>query len=115
LERPQLIVIKKDGSRELFNRTKLLNGLYRACEKTVVTNVQLEALVAKVEETLYGRGEPEIASREIGELVINGLAELSEVAYVRFASVYRSFSDITGFEEELEQVRSKRSKKSAKD
>lgn len=111
IERPHLIVIKKDGSRELFNRTKLLNGLYRACEKTAVTNVQLEALVSKVEDDLYGRGEPEIASNEIGEYVINGLAELSEVAYVRFASVYRNFSDITGFEEELEQIRQKRTKK----
>lgn len=107
-ERPQLIVIKNDGSRELFNRTKLLAGLHRACEKTPVTNIQLEALVARVENELYDRGEPEVPSREIGELVIDGLADLSEVAYVRFASVYRRFSDITGFESELAGLKAKK-------
>jgi transcriptional repressor NrdR len=107
-ERPQLIVIKNDGSRELFNRSKLLSGLHRACEKTPVTNIQLEALVARVENELYDRGEPEVASREIGELVIVGLVDLSEVAYVRFASVYRRFSDITGFESELLQLKERR-------
>lgn len=107
-EKPQLIVIKNDGSRELFNRAKLLSGLHRACEKTPVTNIQLEALVARVENDLYDRGDPEIPSREIGELVINNLADLSEVAYVRFASVYRRFSDITGFESELAQLKAKR-------
>ena len=108
LERPQLVIIKNDGSRELFSRSKLLAGLHRACEKTSVTNVQLEAMVAKVENELYGRGEHEVDSREVGELVMNGLADLSEVAYVRFASVYRRFSDITGFEAELAQIRAKK-------
>lgn len=70
-----------------------------------MTNVQLESLVARVEQELYGRGEPEVDSTEVGELVMLGLANLSEVAYVRFASVYRRFSDITGFEEELAQIR----------
>ncbi len=108
LERPQLVVIKQSGSRELFNRDKLLAGLHRACEKTSVTNVQLESLVAQVENTLYSRGDPEVDSREVGELVIDGLADLSDVAYVRFASVYRRFSDITGFESELAQIRSRK-------
>jgi len=111
LERPQLVVVKQSGSRELFNRTKLLAGLQRACEKTAVTNIQLESLVAQVENELYNQGESEVNSREIGELVINGLAELSDVAYVRFASVYRRFSDITGFEVELAQIKAKRDKK----
>lgn len=106
LERPQLVIIKHDGSRQLFSRQKLLAGLHRACEKTSVTNVQLESLVARVEQELYGRGEPEVDSREVGELVMLGLANLSEVAYVRFASVYRRFTDITGFEAELAQIRS---------
>lgn len=109
LERPQLVVIKQDGSRELFSRAKLLAGLHRACEKTPVTNVQLEAMIAHVENSLYNRGEPEVESQEVGELVMEGLADLSEVAYVRFASVYRRFSDITGFEAELAQIRSKKS------
>jgi transcriptional repressor NrdR len=114
MERPQLVVIKKDGSRELFNRSKLLAGLHRACEKTPVTNIQLESLVAKLENALYDRGEPEVHSRAVGELVMNGLAELSEVAYVRFASVYRNFSDITGFEAELARIRSKKALKKDK-
>lgn len=108
LERPQLVVTKHDGSREMFSRAKLLVGLHHACEKTPVTNVQLEALVAKVESELYSSGEPEVDSQKIGELVMLGLADLSEVAYVRFASVYRRFTDITGFESELAQIRAKR-------
>lgn len=111
LERPQLVVIKHDGSRQLFSRAKLLAGLHRACEKTSVTNVQLEALVARVENELYSRGEPEVDSREVGEQVMKELADLSEVAYVRFASVYRRFSDITGFEAELAQIRAKKEAK----
>jgi transcriptional repressor NrdR len=113
LERPQLFVVKKDGSRELFNRPKLLNGLQRACEKTAVSNVQLESLISQVENKLYDRSESEVDSREIGELVMHGLAELSDVAYVRFASVYRRFSDITGFETELAHIHSRRAKKAA--
>ena len=108
LERPQLVVIKHDGSREMFSRNKLLAGLHRACEKTPVTNVQLESLVARVENELYASGEPEVESNRVGELIMEGLAELSEVAYVRFASVYRRFSDITGFEAELAQIRAKK-------
>lgn len=107
-ERPQLIVIKQDNSRQLFDRNKLLAGLHRACEKTPVTNLQLEQLVANIENKLLGQGEPEISSRDIGELVMDELANLSEVAYVRFASVYRRFDDITGFEAELAQIRAKK-------
>lgn len=109
LERSPLVVIKQNGSRELFDRTKLLAGLHRACEKTSVTNVQLESLVANVENSLYGKGEPEVKSREIGKLVMKNLANLSDVAYVRFASVYRRFTDITGFESELAQIRLRKS------
>lgn len=111
LERPQLIVIKHDGSRELFNRNKLIAGLHRACEKTSVTNLQIEALVAKIENQLYSQGEPEVETNKIGELIMDNLAELSEVAYVRFASVYRRFTDITGFEAELSQIRAKKAAK----
>jgi transcriptional repressor NrdR len=105
LERPQLIVIKNDGTRELFNRTKLLAGLYRACEKTPVTSVDLEKVVDNIEQELYACGEPETNSTKIGELVMDQLARLNEVAYVRFASVYRRFKDIKSFEEELSIVR----------
>lgn len=112
LERPQLIVIKSNGDRELFSRDKLLSGLYRACEKTPVTTVQLERVVSDIENQLYSCGEIEIPSQKIGKLVMEQLAGLNEVAYVRFASVYRRFKDIAGFEKELSQIRNKKSKAS---
>jgi transcriptional repressor NrdR len=105
LERPQLIVIKNDGTRQLFSREKLLSGLYRACEKTPVTSVQLERVVTDIENQLYACGEIEIPSSKIGQEVMEKLAALNEVAYVRFASVYRRFKDIAGFEKELSQIR----------
>lgn len=109
LERPSLVVVKRDGTRELFSREKLLNGLTHATEKTSVTNVQLENFVAGIERELYSRGEPEVPSVKIGEMVMAGLPKISEVAYVRFASVYRKFRDITGFERELSKIREAKS------
>jgi len=108
LERPQLIVIKNDGTRELFNRTKLLGGLYRACEKTPVTSLQLERLVNDIEQELYACAENEVSTAKIGDLVMNQLAPLNEVAYVRFASVYRRFKDIAGFERELSNIKNQK-------
>lgn len=105
LERPQLIVVKNNNVRELFNRDKLLAGLYRACEKTAVTSVQLEQLVSEVEQQLYECGDVEVQTAQIGELVIEKLSALNEVAYVRFASVYRRFKDIASFEQELSDIR----------
>ncbi len=109
LERPSLVVVKRNGTRQLFSREKLLAGLQHACEKTSVSNLQLETFVASIERELYGRGEPEVSSTDIGELVMQGLPQLSEVAYVRFASVYRKFRDITGFERELSKIREAKS------
>jgi len=108
VERPQLIVVKNDGTRQLYNRSKLLAGLYRACEKTPVTSVQLDHLVNSVEQQLYNCAETEVPSGKIGELVMERLPELSEVAYVRFASVYRRFKDIASFERELSQIRERK-------
>lgn len=105
IERPQLIVVKNNGNRELFNRDKLLAGLYRACEKTPITGVQLERLVSDIEHQLYACGDAEVSSGKIGQMVMEQLAALDEVAYVRFASVYRRFTDIAGFEKELSQIR----------
>jgi len=105
IERPQLIVIKTDGTRQLFSREKLLRGLYRACEKTPVTNMQLERLVAEVEQQLYSCGEPEVSSSKIGDLVMERLVRLNEVAYVRFASVYRRFESVAEFERELSHIK----------
>ncbi len=111
IERPQLVVIKNDGTRELFNRNKLLAGLYHACEKTQVSSMQLEQVVADIEDTLYGCGEPEVRTAKIGELVMERLALLNEVAYVRFASVYRRFKDIASFEQELQSIKQQRNEK----
>jgi transcriptional repressor NrdR len=105
IERPQLVVIKNDGTRELFSREKLLAGLYRACEKTPVTSLQLERLVSDIEQELYACGDAEIPSTRLVEKVMENLAKLNEVEYVRFASVYRRFKDIAGFEEELSQIK----------
>ncbi len=105
IERPQLIVIKNNGQRELFSREKMMSGLYRACEKTPVTSMQLERAVSAIEQALYACGEPEVRSVKVGDLVMEQLAALDEVAYVRFASVYRRFKDIAGFEKELSQIR----------
>jgi transcriptional repressor NrdR len=108
VERPQLVVVKNDGTRQLFSRQKLLAGLYRACEKTPVTSLQLEKLVSNVEQQLYNCADTEVVSGKIGELVMEQLPELSEVAYVRFASVYRRFKDIKSFELELSQIRERK-------
>ena len=105
IERPQLIVVKNDGTREMFNREKLMAGLYRACEKTPITSLQIEQLVDSVENELYNCNDPEVPTAKIGQLVMDRLAGLDEVAYVRFASVYRRFTDIAGFEKELSQIR----------
>lgn len=108
IERPQLIVIKNGGTRELFNREKLLAGLYRASEKTPVTSLQLERLVTDIEQHVHACGEQEVHSAMVGDMVMERLAGLNEVAYVRFASVYRRFKDIAGFESELNQIRQRK-------
>ena len=105
LERPQLIVIKNTGATELYDRDKLMRGLYRACEKTSVNSVAIEQLVVRIEDKLYACGDPEIPTTKIGQYVMDELAQLNEVAYVRFASVYRRFKDIAGFEKELSQIK----------
>jgi transcriptional repressor NrdR len=107
LEQPQVIVIKSDGNRELFNRDKLTKGLLRATEKTPVTSLEIERAVTSIERLLQSRSEPEITSKEIGEMVMSELYQLNEVAYVRFASVYRKFKDITSFEKELAKLKAR--------
>ena len=113
IERPSLTVIKRDGTRQLFDRQKLVAGLERACEKTTVSSVAFEDLVARIERQIYDQAEHEITSVRIGELVMNELADFNQVAYVRFASVYRSFTDLESFEKELARIRG-RFDKSAK-
>lgn len=108
VERPPIIVIKNDGNRELFSREKLLAGLYRACEKTPVSSLQLERLVNDIEQYIYECGDQEVQTARIGDMVMERLASLNEVAYVRFASVYRRFKDIAGFEHELLQIKERK-------
>ncbi len=104
IERMPLVVIKRDGSRESFDKVKIINGVIRACEKRPVTMTQIENLAAEIELELRGRLESEVKSELIGEMVMSRLKDLDEVAYVRFASVYRSFKDINTFMEELTKL-----------
>jgi transcriptional repressor NrdR len=98
------MVVKKDGRREPFERSKIVNGLKRACEKRPVSVDTIEALTDKLERSLQESGEKEITSRALGEAVMRELHELDGVAYVRFASVYRSFRDVREFMRELEDL-----------
>ena len=104
VESVPLIVIKKDGKRQSYDRQKLLNGILRACEKTNVTYAQIESLVNEVESALSSMYDREIPSTEIGELVMDKLKKLNDIAYVRFASVYREFRDVNSFMEELSSL-----------
>jgi transcriptional repressor NrdR len=98
------LVIKKDGRRELFDRGKILNGLQKACEKRPISVTVLEKLVERIEQRLQESGEREVHSREIGEQIMQELQNLDEVAYVRFASVYRSFKDVNEFMSEVKEL-----------
>ncbi len=104
IERLPLVVVKRDGSRQSFDRVKVINGLVRACEKRPVALSQLEEIADSIENELQGTLEREIPTAEIGEMVMTRLKALDEVAYVRFASVYRQFKDIHTFMEELTKL-----------
>lgn len=104
-ERRPLQVVKKDGRREPFDREKILRGVRTACEKRPISHEQLEKLAVDVEIEMIERGEGEVPSRLVGDTVIRRLEELDEVAYVRFASVYRQFGDLDRFYEELRRMR----------
>lgn len=110
VEKTPLMVIKKDGRREAFSHQKILNGLLKACEKRPVSVEKLENIVVQIEVALQKKFEQEVASPAIGEMVMEKLAQLDDVAYVRFASVYRQFKDINQFMRELRDVFSKKIK-----
>ena len=97
------MIIKKDGRREAFERQKLINGLIKACEKRPVSVEKIEKLADDIEHTLEKKHEREVGSKEIGELVMKNLHSLDEIAYVRFASVYRQFKDVGQFVKELKR------------
>lgn len=104
IETVPIIVIKKDKSRESFDRNKIFNSIIRACDKRQVTRNQMEAIVNEIESTLQNSLQSEVSSSVIGEMVMSRLKALDEVAYVRFASVYRQFKDINDFMEELKKL-----------
>ena len=104
VEETPLIVVKKDGVREEFSREKILRGLIKACEKRPVPLEKLETIVNEIERDLRNQGASEISSDTVGELVMDQLAKVDEVAYVRFASVYRQFKDINVFIRELKEL-----------
>lgn len=104
IEEIPIIIVKKDGTRESYNRMKVLNGIIRACEKRPVSMEQMERLIDQIETRMHTSMEKEVQSELIGELVMSGLKDLDEVAYVRFASVYRQFKDINTFINELTKL-----------
>ena len=111
VETTPVMVIKKDGSREAFSHDKLLRGVLKSCEKRPVTLAQLESMVSEIEVELQNRMDLEVPSAVIGELVMEKLRNFYEVAYIRFASVYRKFADISNFRDELEDLLKERKEK----
>jgi transcriptional repressor NrdR len=107
MEAPRLFVVKKDGRREQYNRDKILTGLQRACEKRPISEPQLEEAVSRLERDLFSRGENEVQTSLIGEKLMEALKALDKIAYIRFASVYRSFRDVESFQAELAQLLAK--------
>jgi transcriptional repressor NrdR len=104
VEEMTFMVIKKDGSREAFDRNKVLNGIIKACEKRPVPIASIEKIVDEIERGLNNMMEKEVESKLIGEVIMEHLKELDEVAYVRFASVYRQFKDVNTFVAEIEKL-----------
>jgi transcriptional repressor NrdR len=100
----RLVVVKADGRREEFDRDKLLSGVSKACTKRPISIEAIEELVSGIEGTLYSRGEREVESRAVGEMVMERLRKLDDVAYVRFASVYRRFADVESLAQEIEDL-----------
>ena len=108
VEETPLMVIKKDGRREGFDRKKIISGILKACEKRPVSMEKVEAVVDKIEKELQKNFDKEVKAQDVGELVMEHLHKIDEVAYVRFASVYRQFKDINQFMKELKDLLGKR-------
>jgi len=104
VETTPILVIKSSGARQAFDTQKLKNGIIKACEKRPVPMSKIDKLVEDIQKKIYNSLAQEISSKELGEMVMSGLKEIDEVAYIRFASVYRSFTDITSFLAELESI-----------
>jgi transcriptional repressor NrdR len=104
VELTNLIVVKKDGTRQQFNKDKILNGIIRACEKRQISLEQIQKIVDEIESDFRNEAVKEISTNHIGEKIMDKLKFLDEIAYVRFASVYREFADLTSFEKELKDL-----------
>ena len=104
VENTPIFVIKSNGARQVFDANKLKTGIIKACEKRPVSALEIEKLVDEIQKKVYNSLAQEVTSKELGEMVCEGLKEIDEVAYVRFASVYRSFTDTTSFMKELEKM-----------
>ncbi|MBI3033349.1 transcriptional repressor NrdR [Candidatus Woesearchaeota archaeon] len=107
VETPPIMIVKKDGRRELFNIQKLKMGILKACEKRPVAEQQIDEVVKRVEQRLYNYNATEIPSKKVGETVIRELKKLDKIAYIRFASIYHDFEDISEFKEELDKLEKK--------
>jgi len=105
IETMPLKVVKKSGDKEHFNKDKILKGLLRACEKRPVTSEQIDSMLTEIEAELRSNDTPEIHSQVIGELIMEKLIQLDKVAYVRFASVYKDFTDIQSFEDMIKNIK----------
>ncbi|MBQ1465775.1 MAG: transcriptional repressor NrdR [Eubacteriaceae bacterium] len=108
IENDPLTVVKKDNTRQMFDRSKIRQGIMASCQKRPVSADQIEAIVNEVENRIYSTSRSEISTREIGELVMEQLKKVDDVAYVRFASVYRDFKDVDTFMDELEKILTER-------
>ena len=107
VETTPILVIKTNGNRQAFDANKLKNGIIKSCEKRPVPMWKIDELVENIQKSIYNSLEQEVSSKKIGEMVMEGLKEIDEVAYVRFASVYRSFKDISTFMKELKKLQKK--------
>ena len=110
-ESTPLMVVKKDKSRQVFSREKLMNGILKSCHKRPVTSGQIENLVREVENAIKATGKKEIPSEQIGKLVMERLKDIDDIAYVRFASVYREFRDVETFLAELKEIQEEKTSK----
>lgn len=111
IEETQIVVVKRDGTRQGYNRDKIINGLIKACDKRSVSFKQIEGIADRVEKQLLNTFQNEVSTEVIGELVMNELQTVDDVAYVRFASVYRKFKDINTFMDELKKILDERNNK----
>jgi transcriptional repressor NrdR len=109
MEMPTIAVVKRDGRREIFNRDKMASGIYKAIEKRPISIAAVEDVIVQIEREIRALGEAEIKSTMVGEIIMSKLEQLDDVAYVRFASVYRSFTDVASFEAELRRLKARSS------